>query len=294
MARKTTRGKLTLMSGDGPKVPNTSSDPPDRDDWRTTFRPDIPSSARIYDYFLGGKDNYPADRDAGDQITAYLPNIREAAQINRAFVRRAVRYLVNEAGIRQLIDIGTGLPTRGNVHEVAMAANPATRVVYVDHDTIELAHARNMLQGTPNAVIIGHDMRAPAGILADPELRRLVDFDEPAGVLFVSMLHFLADADDPAAVISALLAPFPAGSYVALTHGTADSVPQVRAAARVYDAATTRMFVRSQEEVLALVRGLDVVAPGLVWTPEWRPEPGEQVLARPSDCYYYALVARKP
>jgi len=172
------------MSGDGPKVPNTSSEPPDRDDWRTTFRPDIPSSARIYDYFLGGKDNYPADRDAGDKIAAYLPNIREAAQINRAFVRRSV--------------------------------------------------------------------------------------------------------------IGALLAPFPAGSYVALTHGTADSAPQVRAAARVYDAATTRMFVRSREEVLALVHGLDVVAAGLVWTPEWRPEPGEQALARPSDCYYYALVARKP
>jgi len=282
------------MSGDNPKLPNASPEPPDRDDWRTTFRPDIPSSARINDYFLGGKDNYPADRDAGDQISAYLPNIREAAQINRAFVRRAVRYLVNEAGIRQLIDMGAGLPTMGNVHEVAMAANPATRVVYVDHDPIVLAHARDMLQGTPNATIIGHDMRAPASILADPELRRLVDFDEPVGILFVSVLHFLPDADDPAAVIGELLAPFPAGSYVALTHGTADAVPQVRAAARVYDAATTRMFVRSRGEVLALVRGLDVVAPGLVWAPQWRPEPGEQVPPRPSDGYDYALVARKP
>src|SRR5580658_8199359 len=276
------------MRGDGPKAANPPPGPGESDDWRTTFRPDIPSSARIYDYFLGGKDNYPADRDAADQIATYLPNIREAAKMNRAFVSRAVRYLVNEAGISQLIDVGTGLPAMGNVHEVAMAANPATRVVYVDHDPIVLAHARNMLQGTPNAVIIGHDMRAPAGILADPELRRLVDFDEPAGVLFVSVLHFLADADDPAAVIAELLAPFPAGSYVALTHGTADSAPQVRAAARVYDAATTRMFVRSREEVLALVRGLDVVAPGVVWTPEWRPEPGDQVPAQPSDDYCYA------
>jgi hypothetical protein len=282
------------MSGDGPKAPNAPPEPPDRDDWRTTFRPDIPSSARIYDYFLGGKNSYPVDRAAGDQITAHLPNIREAAHINRAFVRRAVRHLVNEAGVRQLIDVGTGLPTMGNVHEVAMAANPATRVVYVDHDPVVLAHARNMLQGTPNAVIIGHDVRAPAVILADPELRRLVDFDEPAGVLLVSVLHFLADADDPAAIIGELLAPFPAGSYVALTHGTADATPRARAAARVYDAATTRMLVRSREEVLALVPGLEVVEPGLVWTPEWRPEPGEQVPARPSDCYSYALVARKP
>ena len=120
------------MSGDGPKAPRASPDPGGRDDWRTTFRPDIPSSARIYDYFLGGRDHYPADRDAAEQIAAYLPNIREAARINRAFVRRAVRFLVNEAGIRQLIDIGTGLPTMGNVHEVATAAHPATRVAALD------------------------------------------------------------------------------------------------------------------------------------------------------------------
>src|SRR5260370_14707461 len=132
MARKTTRGKLALMSGDGPKVPNALPEPPDRDDWRTTFRPDIPSSARIYDYFLGGKDNYPADPDAGDQIRAHLPNIREAAQINRAFARRAARYLVNETGIRQLIAIATALPPIRTVHEGALAPNPATPVPYLD------------------------------------------------------------------------------------------------------------------------------------------------------------------
>ena len=282
------------MSDDEPMAPNGPPAPGNRDDWRTTFRPDIPSSARIYDYFLGGKDNYPADREAAEQIAAYLPNIRQAARINRVFVRRVVRYLVNEAGVRQLIDIGAGLPTMGNVHEVAMEADPAARVVYVDHDPIVLAHARNMLQGTPNAVIIGHDMRAPADILADPELRRLVAFDQPVGILLVSVLHFLPDADDPAGVIRDLLAPFPPGSYVALTHGTADEVPQVHAAARVWDAATTRVWVRSRAEVLALASGLDVVEPGLVWTPEWQPEPGEQIPGNPSDCYFYALVARKP
>ena len=282
------------MSDDDPMAPDGPSAPGNRDDWRTTFRPDIPSSARIYDYFLGGKDNYPADREAADQIAAYLPNIREAARINRAFVRRVVRYLVNEAGIRQLIDVGAGLPTMGNVHEVAMDADPAVRVVYVDHDPVVLAHARNMLQGTPDAVIIGHDMRAPADILADRDLRRLVDFDQPVGVLLVSVLHFLADTDDPAGVIRELLAPFPAGSYMALTHVTADVVPQVHQAARVWEAATTRVFVRSRAEVLAFASDLDVVEPGLVWTPEWHPEPGEQVEGSPSDCYYYALVARKP
>jgi S-adenosyl methyltransferase len=284
------------MSGDTPKSPVPpagSGGPGGRDDWRTTFRPDIPSSARIYDYFLGGKDNYPADREAARTITAHLPNIREAARINRAFVRRAVRYLVNEAGITQLIDIGTGLPTMGNVHEVALEANPAARVVYIDHDPVVLAHARNMLQGAASAVILGHDMRAPADILADRELRRLVNFDEPVGVLFVSMLHFLSDADDPGAIIGELLAPFPAGSHVALTHGTADAAPEVNAAARVYEAATTPMYVRSRAEVLALAPGLELVEPGLVWTSEWRPEPGEHVPDHPSDSYYYALVARK-
>jgi len=284
------------MSGDTPKSPVPpagSGGPGDRDDWRTTFRPDIPSSARIYDYFLGGKDNYPADREAARTITAHLPNIREAARINRAFVRRAVRYLVNDAGITQLIDIGTGLPTMGNVHEVALEANPAARVVYIDHDPVVLAHARNMLQGAASAVILGHDMRAPADILADRELRRLVNFDEPVGVLFVSMLHFLSDADDPGAIIGELLAPFPAGSHVALTHGTADAAPEVNAAARVYEAATTPMYVRSRAEVLALAPGLELVEPGLVWTPQWRPEPGEHVPDHPSDSYYYALVARK-
>jgi S-adenosyl methyltransferase len=263
-------------------------------DWHTTFRPDIPSSARIYDYFLGGKDNFPADREAAEEIAGYLPSIRQAAQINRAFVGRAVRYLVNEAGITQLLDIGTGLPTKGNVHEVAFNANRAAHVVYVDHDPVVLAHARDLLDGESNAVIIEHDMRDPDGILSDPELRGLLDFRQPVGVLFVSMLHFLSDADDPAGIIARLLAPFPSGSHVAVTHGTADVAPRVRDAARVYEEATTRMFVRSKAEVLRLVDGLDLVEPGLVWTPQWRPDPGDKIPDRPSDSYYYALVAGKP
>jgi S-adenosyl methyltransferase len=266
----------------------------DRGDWRTTFRPDIPSPARIYDYFLGGKDNYPADRRAADEIAAHLPNIRQAARMNRAFARRAVRYLVEEAGITQLINIGTSLPAAGNVHEVAVHANPAARVVYVDNDPVVLAHARDMLQGSANAVIVGHDLRAPADILADRELRRLIDFDQPVGLAFFSILQFVSDAENPAAIIADLLAPFPPGSHVALTHGTADADPEVKAAARVFNEATTRMYVRSRAEVQALVRGLEPVAPGLVWAPEWRPEPGEDLPARPSGSYTYALVAREP
>jgi hypothetical protein len=261
-------------------------------DWRTTFRPDVPSSARIYDYFLGGKDNYPADREAAEEIARILPGIREAARVNRAFVRRAVKYLVGEAGITQLIDIGPGLPTQGNVHEVAHDACPATRVVYVDHDPIVLAHARNMLAGADNVAIIARDMREPEEILADGQLRELIDFEKPVGILFVSMLHFLRDEDDPGAIIQRLLAPFPAGSYVALTHGTADAAPNVQDAAKVYQQATTTMHVRTREHVRSLVTGMEMIEPGLVWTPQWRPEPGDPQMDHPSDCYYYALVAR--
>lgn len=262
-------------------------------DWHTTFRPDIPSSARIYDYFLGGKDNFPADREAAEEIAGYLPAIREAAHINRAFVRRAVRYLVKEAGLTQLLDIGAGLPTKGNVHEVAVQANPRTRVVYVDHDPVVLAHARDLLNSVTNAVILQHDMRDVEDILADPELRRILDFDEPVGILLVSMLHFISNDDEPAAIIGRLLAPFPAGSHVALTHGTADVAPQVNEAAQVYETATTPMHVRCREEVLGLVDGLELIEPGLVWTAQWRPDPGEETDHRPCNSYYYALMARK-
>jgi hypothetical protein len=272
-----------------------AGDPPGgRGDWRTTFRPDIPSPARIYDYLLGGKDNYPADRQAGDEIASKLPNIREAFGWNRAFLRRAVRFLVGELGIRQLVDIGTGLPTGGNVHEVAAAADPAVRVVCVDNDPVVLAHGRNALHGMTNAVMIGHDLRAPARILADPALRRLIDFGEPVGILLVAVLHFIDDADDPAGILARLLAPFPPGSCVALSHATADGTPAVREAAKVYDEATAQAHVRGRDEVLALVRGLDLVEPGMVWTPEWHPEDGAAGPARPAESFCYALLARKP
>jgi hypothetical protein len=264
------------------------------DDWRTTFRPDIASPARIYDYLLGGKDNYPVDRQAGDEIAAQLPNIRQAVSWNRTFLRQAVRFLVGEAGIRQLIDIGTGLPAAGNVHEVATQADPATRIVYVDNDPVVLAHGRNVLHGVPNTVILEHDLRVPAEILADPELLRLIDFAEPVGILLVAVMHFVADADDPAAIIAELLAPFPSGSFLVLSHATADATPAIIHAARVYDEATAQAYIRRHDDVLALVRGLHLVEPGLVWTPQWRPEADAEMPPRPEESLFYALVARKP
>jgi hypothetical protein len=278
------------MDGDDP----VTRGPGEPGDWRTTFRPDIPSPARIYDYLLGGKDNYPADRQAGDEIIARLPNSRQAVRWNRAFLQRAVRFLVNEAGIRQLIDIGTGLPSAGNVHQVAQHGRAGVRVVYVDNDPVVLAHGRAMLHGVADTLILEHDLRAPGEILADPELRRLIDFGEPVGILLLAVLHFISDEDDTAGIIAELLAPFPAGSYLALSHVTQDGTPAVDDVVDVYAEATAQGYPRRRDQVLAMVRGLDLVEPGMVWIPQWRPEPGAEMPAHPEQSYAYALVARKP
>jgi hypothetical protein len=262
-------------------------------DWRDTFRPDIPSAARIYDYLLGGKDNYPADRAVAESMIAQLPNVRLAVQWNRAFLRRVVRYLVGEAGIRQIIDIGAGLPTAGNTHEIALDASPQTKVVYVDHDPVVLAHSRNMLHGVPNAAVIEHDLLAPDEILADPALRNLIDLSRPVAVLFLSILHFVSDEDDPAGLIARLLDPFPAGSHVAISHATPDTVPEVNDVERVFDEATEQAHVRSRAGIAKLVAGMEIIEPGLAWPPEWRPDPGDQVPANAAESYYCVVVARK-
>jgi hypothetical protein len=263
-------------------------------DWRATFRPDIPSAARVYDYLLGGKDNYPADRAVAESMIAQLPNVQLAVRWNRAFLRRVVRYLVGEARIRQIIDVGAGLPTVGNTHEIAQDADPEARVVYVDHDPVVLAHARSMLHNVPGTAIIGRDLTEPERILADPALRELIDFGQPAALLFLSILHFVADDDDPAGLIARLLAPFPAGSHVAISHGTPDEVPAVNDVERVFDEATEQAHVRSRSQVARLVAGLEIIEPGLVWPPEWRPDPGEPVPANAAESYYCVVVARKP
>jgi S-adenosyl methyltransferase len=261
-------------------------------DWRETFRPDIPSPARVYDYLLGGKDNYPADRAVGEALLVELPNLRQAVRQNRAFLRRAVRYLVGEAGIKQIIDIGAGLPTAGNTHEIALEQCSQARVVYVDFDPIVLAHARDMLHAVPSTAVIAQDMLEPEKILADPALRELIDFGEPVAFMYLSTLHFIADEADPAGIIAQLLAPFPAGSYVAISHATTDSSPGVTAAGQVFDDTPTRGHVRSRAEISKLVAGMEIIEPGLTWPPLWRPDPGEEIPGNPEDSYYCVVLAR--
>jgi SAM-dependent methyltransferase len=265
------------------------------DDWRRTFRPDIPSPARMYNYFLGGKDHYEADRKAAEQVIAAIPEVRVFARENRAFLRRAVRFLVRECGIRQIIDIGTGLPTEGNVHEVAHEYDPDVRVVYVDHDPVVLAHGRNMLNGVPGTAIIGRDLLEPAAILADEELLGLIDFTEPAAVLLVAVVHFISDDAHPADLIEQLVRPLAPGSYVALSHATSDSRPREAAAVeRIYRGTTTDIHARTRDQVLALLGGdLELVEPGLVWGPSWRPERGALPDGDPADANMYAVMARK-
>jgi hypothetical protein len=171
------------------------------DDWTTKVNTSVPNPARIYDYLLRGKDNYPADRDVAEQLLALAPVAREVVQDNRAFLRRAVRFLTQEAGIRQFIDLGSGLPTQGNVHEIAQAIAPDARVVYVDNDAMVVTHSRALLAGD-NTLAVEADLRVPDLIVENPEVRELIDFDQPIALLLVAILHFIPDEDDPLGIVT--------------------------------------------------------------------------------------------
>jgi hypothetical protein len=200
-----------------------SPKPPDGIDTRA------PNPARIYDYLLGGKDHYPADRQAAEAVLAVAPQAREGARENRAFLQRAVRYLA-EAGVRQFLDIGTGLPTQGNVHQVAQAVMPEARVVYVDHDPVVHTHANALLtNNSPTTVAVIGDLREPEAILDHPEVRRLLDFTRPIAVLLVAVLHFIRDAEDPAGIVTRLRDAMAPGSYLVVSHATGDFHPHVGA-----------------------------------------------------------------
>jgi hypothetical protein len=261
-----------------------------------TFRPDIPSPARIYDYFLGGKDNYPSDRKAAEKIISVMPPgvVRGAVLANRKFLGRVVRYLVAEAGIRQFLDIGTGLPTMGNVHEVAQGIADETRIVYVDNDPIVIAHARAMLHAIDHTAIVSHDLRDPEGILADEELRAVLDFTEPVAVLLVAVLHFISDSEHPRRIIKTIMDAVPSGSYLAISHVTADTIDEMDDAVKVYDQATSRAFNRTRAEVAAFFDGLDLMEPGICWVTDWRPDPEIGAAVGPGKSLIWCGVGRKP
>lgn len=262
--------------------------------WKHTFRPEIPSPARMYNYFLGGKDHYPADREAAEKALEAVPGLARGARTNRAFLQRAVRFLAGEAGIRQFLELGAGLPSAGQVHEVAQAIDPACRVVYVDNDPVVLAYGRSLLHGIPNTTIVQHDVQDPEAILADPEVRKLLDFTEPTAVMLVAILHFVTDDEGPADIVHRLMAAWPAGSYLALSHLTADSSAEVHQAVQPYNQATSPMIPRTKAKVESLFAGLTFVEPGLVYAPAWRPDPDTDLREDPARAFGYGGVARKP
>jgi hypothetical protein len=239
------------------------------------LRTNRPTPARMYDYYLGGKDNFAVDREAAEQVLSAAPEVRVLATENRAFLGRAVRFLAAEAGIRQFVDVGTGLPTQGNVHEIAQAVDPAARVVYIDNDPIVRVHAKALLPSDGTTAVVEADMRDPGPILQHPDLRNLIRFDEPVAVLFMSVLHFIADEHDPYGIVAAFRDVTVPGSYLALSHITVpeQNADAAEAAAAVYkNRATSPAVLRSPKEVQALFDGYDLVDPGLVFLPQWRPD----------------------
>jgi SAM-dependent methyltransferase len=256
-----------------------------------------PHSARMYDYYLGGKDNFPADRETAEVAARSWTAVRTAVRENRTFLGRAVRYLVREAGITQFLDIGTGLPSAGNVHEVAQRENPACRVVYVDNDPIVLAHARSLLRGTPEGetAYIHADLRDPAALLTAPQVTATLDFDRPVALMLVAILHFIVDEDRPAEIVRTLLDALPPGSFFVSSHVTPEHDPDgVHGLEQAYRNGGVPAQARTKEEFAKLVfGGLELVEPGLTLVSEWRPD-GNGPRPPAEEVNWYGAIARLP
>ncbi|WP_268874123.1 SAM-dependent methyltransferase [Streptacidiphilus melanogenes] len=257
-----------------------------------------PNIARVYDYLLGGKDNYASDRALGDQIAVALPQVHLGVQAQRAVLRRVVDHLVREVGLRQLIDIGSGLPTAENVHQVAQRIAPDTHVVYVDNDRAVLAHARALLADNKQTVVTDADLRHPDELLADPVLRAHIDFDQPVGLLLCGILHYILDDEDPYGIVRTLVDQLPSGSYV-FVHHLITVGPEVDADTAEAEAALRQGVGRGQfrtlDQVAAFLDGLDLVDPGVVIVPDWRPGTDDPSPAAHPVLRLAAVgVARKP
>jgi hypothetical protein len=254
----------------------------------------IPQTARIWNYWLGGTDNFAVDREIGDQVLAMLPEIVRSARANRGFLGRAVRYLVTDAGVRQFLDIGAGLPTADNTHEVAQRLAPECRVVYADNDPLVTAHAQILLSSTPQGACgyLKADARDTATILRGAA--EILDFSQPVAVLMLGVLCFIDDNDDVRALVGRLMDAMPPRSYLAVAHPTDGIDPEAsqRAADAFNQNARSRLRLRSHAELLTVTAGLDLLPPGLVTCTKWRPDAGDPDAG--TDVYQFGMVARKP
>ncbi|MER5843909.1 SAM-dependent methyltransferase [Streptomyces prasinus] len=235
----------------------------------------VPSVSRMYDYYLGGSHNFEVDREAARRAMEFLPGLPKIMQANRAFLRRAVRFAAGE-GVTQFLDIGSGIPTFGNVHEVARAAVAGARVVYVDHDPVAVAHSQAVLGGDENAAVVAADLRKPREILESHEVGRLIDLDRPVALLLVAVLHFLEDGDDPYEAVAELRDTLAPGSMLMLTHASYEGIPlppeRAGGAVDVYKNIRNPLIMRSRDEIARFFEGYDMVEPGLVPMPKWRPD----------------------
>jgi len=256
--------------------------------------PDLPSVARVYDYLLGGGHNFAADREFAEQFAAMLPGSRDVVRINRAFLRRAVLFMVS-AGMRQFLDIGSGIPTVGNVHELVQAADPEARVVYVDIDPIAVAHSRQLLEGNDRAAAVQADFTNPESILCDRDTRRLLDFTQPMGLLMVGLLHFVSEQWDMCRLVARYRQALAPGSYVAMTQLAAevrsDEIAKMIHEAKPYHVA---VYPRTRERFDGFFDGLKLVEPGVVSAPLWRPDSQADLVEPPQRDLLMAGVGRKP
>ena len=253
----------------------------------SNLRMDIPHPARMYDYYLGGKDNFPADREAAEQVKALVPYIDVIARQNRGFLARAV-VDTSISGIDQFLDIGTGIPTAGNTHQIAQAVNPQARVAYVDNDPIVLAHARALMSGSGHGItrVIQADLRDPDAILGDPAVRGLLELDQPCALVLAAILHFIPDSDHPHDLVKRLLEPLAPGSRLILSHASSetDDPADEEHAEEVgnqvkdsYSKATAQLHLRTRAEIASFFDGLDMIEPGLVPVATWHGKPTEEI-----------------
>jgi S-adenosyl methyltransferase len=240
-----------------------------------------PSAARVYDYYLGGAHNFAVDRDMAKQAIAMWPDLPLIMQANRAFLRRAVRFCIN-AGIRQFLDLGSGIPTAGNVHEIAQQAATDARVVYVDSDPVAFAHSRSILGADKNAAVVQADLRDPDHVLGATEVKALLDLNQPIAVMMVAVLHFIPDDDDPAAIIAGYRDAMAPGSFLAVAHASQDGQPdQADSHQDLYRRAGTPMTMRTKPQVARLFNGFNLIDPGVVYLPLWRPESLDEIDEQP-------------
>jgi hypothetical protein len=260
------------------------------DDLRTALNTSVPHSARVWNYWLGGRDNFAVDRAVGDQVRQVFPEIIDAARCTRAFLRRAVTFLAGEAGVHQFLDLGTGLPTADNTHEVAQRVAPQARVVYIDNDPLVLAHARPLLTSTSDGVTeyLHLDLRDPGAVIG--AARRILDFSQPIALTMLGVMGHVEDPAEARAIVGELVAGLPSGSYLAMSDGTATSDRVIESHRQYNESGAVPYHLREVADFQAFFTGLEVVEPGIVPLPRWRPDPSTAI----ADVDGYCGVGRKP